>query len=349
MKISKTEWFGMEAVEMEAGGYQALLIPEVGANLIKLSIPEKNIEIFRTPKEEGIENFLKTPQLFGLPILFPPNRIEDGTFTYNGIKYEYPITIPHQNNHHHGLLKVQKFIVTHTGIGADHVKVSASFFSNRVNNEIYKGFPHEFECRMDFKLSAQGLEHTVTFINNSDQPMPLGVGYHTPVMVPFVKGADPQKYSLKMSVGKRLELTERTLPTGNLLELNEEEVQLKEEGMAPVGKGMEMSMTSEPLVVDGKEYNGAIFTDNANNVSVYYETDREFGHWTFWNNGGGVPWACAEPQTWAINAPNLDLPDETTGFKTVAPHGEWSAVSKIYAKQVKKTGKPVFFIVCIYG
>ncbi|MCC8088779.1 MAG: aldose 1-epimerase [Rikenellaceae bacterium] len=332
MNIEKTEWYGMEAVKMEAGGYEALLIPEVGANLIKLSIPSKNIEIFRTPTEEEVENFLKTPQLFGLPLLFPPNRIEDGTYTYNGIKYEFPITIPHQNNHHHGLIKVQKFTVTRTEIGENYVKVSASFFSNRINDAIYRGFPHEFECRMDFKLSADGLEHTVTFINNSEQPMPLGVGYHTPIMVPFVKGADPEQYKLKMSVGKRWELNERTLPTGKFLELNETESKFNGEGMAPVGTGMEMSMTSEPLNINGKEYYGAVFTDTANNISVYYETDKKFGHWTFWNNGGGVPWACAEPQTWAINAPNIDLPDDVTGFQAVAPHAEWSAVSKVYIK-----------------
>lgn len=332
MKISKTTWLGYEAVEMEAGGYEALMIPAMGANMVKLVNKEKNVNILRTPTEEDMEVFPTRPQLYGLPLLFPPNRIEDGTYTYKDKTYQFPITIPNQNNYHHGIIKSQKFTVTKTHVGKDYVEVEASFFSNRVNDEIYVNFPHEFECRMYFKLSAAGLEHKVTFINESDSEMPLGVGYHTPIMIPFVNGGNADDYKLLMSVGEKWEVNDRTLPTGKLLPLTEEEQLLRTTGLKPTGKAMEWPMTNKPLTVDGKEYNGAIITDTAKNVKVYYEVDKEYKHWTFWNNGGTVNWACTEPQTWAINAPNLKLPAEVTGFQTVAPGKSWSAVSKIYVK-----------------
>lgn len=332
MKIEKTTWLGYEAVKMEAGGYSALMIPSMGANMVKLEYPAKNIDILRTPQEEDREVFATRPQLFGLPLLFPPNRIEDGNYSYNGKTYQFPITIPNQNNHHHGIIKTQRFTVTKTHIGPDYVEVEASFFSNMFNDEMYKFFPHEFECRMYFKLSSAGLEHKVTFVNNSDSPMPLGVGYHTPFNVPFVRGGNAGDYTMQLSAGEKWEVNDRTLPTKKLLPLEGEEQLMRTTGMKPVGKAMELPMTAKPIEVDGKQYNGAVFTDNAQKISVYYDVDKEYKHWTFWNNGGEVKWACAEPQTWAINAPNLDLPDDITGFQAVAPGKSWSAVSKIYVK-----------------
>jgi len=332
MNISKIEWNGFEAVVMEAAGWEALMIPSLGANMVKLVNKEKKLNILRTPKTDELEFFASRPQLFGLPLLFPPNRIEDGTYTHNGKTYNYPITIPDQNNHHHGTIKSQPFTVTKTNIGADYVEVEASFFSNIVNDAVYSYFPHQFECRMYFKLSACGLEHKVTFINESDTDMPLGVGYHTPIMIPFVEGASADHYKLWMSVGEKWEVNNRTLPTGTLLPLNETEQQLRTTGLKPTGSAIEWPMTAQPIEVDGKPFNGAVIKDEANGVTVYYEVDDQYKHWTFWNNGGTVDWACPEPQTWAINAPNLDLPDEVTGFQTVAPGKSWSAVSKIYVK-----------------
>ncbi|MDR2935817.1 MAG: aldose 1-epimerase, partial [Rikenellaceae bacterium] len=86
------------------------------------------------------------------------------------------------------------------------------------------------------------------------------------------------------------------------------------------------------ITIDGKPYHGAVFTDTAKGVRVFYEVDNQYKHWTFWNNGGEVNWACAEPQTWAINAPNLKLPTDVTGFQAVAPGATWSATSRVYVK-----------------
>lgn len=332
MKITKTQWHGYEAVQMEAGDYSALMIPSMGANMISLTNSRKGVDILRTPLPEDLEAFALRPQLFGLPLLFPPNRIEDGTYTYNGVKYQFPITIPAQNNYHHGIIKSQKFVVTMTNVAADYVEVEASFFSNEINNEIFADFPHKFECRMYFKLSSAGLEHRVTFVNHGATPMPLGVGYHTPIMVPFVKGSRAEDCTMLLSVDQKWEVTERTLPTGKLLPLSPEEAAMRTTGIHPTGKAMEIPMTAKPLTVDGREYNGAIFADAKTGLKLYYEVDKEYKHWTFWNNGGTVNWACAEPQTWAINAPNLGLPDDVTGFQTVAPGKTWSAGSRIYVK-----------------
>ncbi len=330
--LNKISWRGLDAVEMEAGGYTALLVPSMGANLVSLTQAEKNVTILRTPVESDMETFLGRPQLYGLPLLFPPNRIEDGTYTFEGRKYQYPITIPAQNNYHHGIIKSQKFTVCKAVVEKDAVEVEAVFYSNAVNNEIFVDFPHEFECRMSFRLSAQGLEHKVTFINQSSANMPLGVGYHTPIVVPFVNGSDKNSYKIMLSVGKRWELSERTLPTGKLLELGSDEAPLRTTGINPLGRALENAYTNEPMTVDGKPYSGAVLTHEPSGTRVFYEVDKEVKDWTLWNNGGDAGYICPEPQTWAINAPNLQLPAGQTGFQALAPSATWSSVSKIYVK-----------------
>jgi aldose 1-epimerase len=332
MKIEKISWFGLDAVLLETNVYEAILVPSMGANLIKLYNKEKQIDILRTPTENEVETFLSRPQIFGIPLLFPPNRIEDGKYTFAGKKYEFPITIPAQNNYHHGIIKSQPFNITRTRFSDDAVEVESSFFSNKINDAIFANFPHEFVCKMRYILTDNELTQIVTFTNQGIEPMPLGVGYHTPIRLPFSKNTNKTDYKLRLSAGKRWELSERSLPTGQLLDLSEEESLLCGDGLNPVGKSIEIALTDKAIIDNGKPYHGAILTDTKNNVSVYYEVDSQFKHWTLWNNGGEVDWVCPEPQTWAINAPNLDLPNGITGMQAIGAGKSWSGTTRFYVK-----------------
>ena len=332
MKIEKMNWHGIDAVLLETNVYMAVMVPSMGANLIKLYNKVKDVDILRTPTQEDMETFRSRPQVFGVPLLFPPNRIEDGTYTYAGKKYEYPISIPAQHNYHHGIIKSQPFKVTRTHISAEAVEVEASYFSNCINRDIFVNFPHEFICTMKFVLTDTEMTQTVSFTNLGTEPMPLGVGYHTPIRLPFIKGTNRADYKLRLSAGKRWELNDRSLPTERLLFLTEEESRLRGEGMNPTGKPIEIALTDEAILDEGKPYHGAILTNTKEKISVYYEVDSQFKHWTLWNNGGEVDWVCPEPQTWAINAPNLKLPATVTGMQAVEGGKSWSGTTRFYVK-----------------
>jgi len=332
MKIEKIDWHGIDAVLLETNVYEAIIVPSVGANLIRLFNKEKQIDILRSPEAGEVDTFVSRPQIFGVPLLFPPNRIEDGKYNFAGKKYEFPITIPAQNNYHHGILKSQPFTITRTRYSSDAVEIEASFYSNSINNAIYANFPHDFVCRIRFILTDQELTHIVSFSNLGVEPMPVGVGFHTPLRLPFSKNTEKSDYTLQLSAGKRWELSERSLPTGQLLDLSDEEALLRTEGMTVTGKPIEIALTNESILENGKPYNGAILTNNKDNVSVYYEVDNQFKHWTLWNNGGEVDWVCPEPQTWAINAPNLNLPADITGMQSVKGGKSWSGTTRFYVK-----------------
>lgn len=332
MNIEKILWQGVDAVLLETNTYEAIIVPSMGANLVKLYNKQKLVDILRTPTPDEMETFMSRPQIFGVPLLFPPNRIEDGKYSFAGKDYEYPITIPAQNNYHHGIIKSQPFTVTRTRFSSDAVEVELSFFSNRINNAIFANFPHEFVCKIRIILTDNELTHIVTFSNSGTEPMPLGVGFHTPIRLPFLEGTDKSDYKLRLSAGKRWELSERSLPTEKLLDLSEEESLLRTEGMTVTGKPIEIALTDEAIMENGKPYHGAILTNTKENISVYYEVDKEFKHWTLWNNGGEVDWVCPEPQTWAINAPNLNLPREITGLQAIGAGKTWSGTTRFYVR-----------------
>lgn len=81
--IRTTDFYGLRAVEFSKGDYTALLVPEVGANLVRLAYVRLGAELLRTPAAGEIEAFRARPHVYGLPVLFPPNRIADGRYTFD--------------------------------------------------------------------------------------------------------------------------------------------------------------------------------------------------------------------------------------------------------------------------
>ena len=206
-------WHGMRAVEFSKGDYAALLVPDMGANLVRLADTRRGIEILRAPAGDEVEEFRRRPHVFGLPILFPPNRIADGQYTFDGRTYRFPITDAKGGHYHHGILKSQPFAVSKAWETADEVLVECRYYSNAGNDAIFRDFPHEFKCKIVYRLTARGLEQEVMFANRSKEPMPVGVGFHTPMRIPFAGGAAGD-YVMRAAVGERVELSERNIPTG---------------------------------------------------------------------------------------------------------------------------------------
>ena len=325
------DWNGLQAVEFSKGDYIALLIPSVGANLVRLANTRLGVEILRTPTAEEIETFKTRPQIFGLPLLFPPNRIEDGRYTFEGRTYQYPITIEKEQNYHHGIIKGEPFVVSKAKEDDEEVKIECRYYSNAANDAIYRDFPHEFKCKIVYKLSNKGLEQEVIFGNKSKQNMPVGVGFHTPMLIPFA-GGEGKEYLMRVAVGEQVELSPRNLPTGKTLPLTEQFAKLREGGLQTTDcEAIEAGFTLREIEVDGKPYRGAVVEHTPSGVRTFYEVDDQTTYWTIWNNGGQVNYCCPEPQSWITNAPNAADP-KAAGFVFVAPGEKWRAVYKMYAK-----------------
>lgn len=325
------EWNGLQAVEFSKGDYTALLIPSVGANLVRLANTRLGVEILRTPEPEEMETFRSRPQVFGLPILFPPNRIADGCYTFEGRTYQYPITIEKEHNYHHGILKSEPFAVSKATENDEEVLIECRYYANRGNDAIYRHFPHEFKCKIVYRLTATGLEQEVCFTNRSTERMPVGVGFHTPMRIPFAAG-EAGEYRMRVAVGEQVELNGRNLPTGRKLPLTEQFARLREGGLQVTGcEPIEAGFTLREIDVDGKPYRGALVEHLPSGLRTFYEVDDNTVYWTLWNNGGQQPYCCPEPQSWITDAPNAADP-EAAGFRSIAPDETCSIRFRLYAR-----------------
>ena len=144
--IRSCEWHGTQAVEFTKRDYTALLVPSVGANLVRLAHTRLGVEVLRTPSEREHDEFLRRPHVYGVPILFPPNRIADGRFRFDGREYRFPITRPEENNYHHGILKSQPFAVSKAVETPDEVLIETRCYSNAASDAIYR-FPARLQVQ----------------------------------------------------------------------------------------------------------------------------------------------------------------------------------------------------------
>lgn len=347
-QIEKSVWQGEPVIRFSAGGYEAVMVPGIGANLISLVDPSRSLNILRTPPD--IDTLRARPQVYGIPVLFPPNRIEDGFFKVGDLEYHMEITNVKQNCHLHGYLRNRPWNLVRAEVIGDAAEVEVAFISDK-NSDFYDQFPHEFEARLVYKLSADGLQQNICFINNSERLMPMGLGYHTAFNVPFQEGSKEEDIKIKISVGKKWELTERTLPTGRILPVEGLDGSLRREGMPTQGHAYEAHFTAEALRLTEEEmeklsankavgmsasedagmegFHGAILTDNASGLQLIYEVGDEFAHWVIWNEKGNTGFICPEPQTWVINAPNVKLPEEITGYRLLQPGESWEGSTRI--------------------
>lgn len=329
--LRTVDFHGLKAVEFSKGDYTALLVPGMGANLVRLANTRLGAEILRTPGADEIEVFRGRPQVFGLPILFPPNRIADGRYTFEGRTYQYPITIEKEHNYHHGVLKSEAFIVSKASETAEEVMVECRYYANAGNDAVFRDFPHEFKCKITYWLSADGLEQEVMFSNRSKLRMPVGVGFHTPLSIPFA-GGDAADYVMRVAVGEQVELNERNLPTGRKLPLSEQFAKLREGGLRVTEcDPIEAGFTLKEIDVNGKSFRGALVENVRTGARIFYEVDSQTTYWTIWNNGGRVPYCCPEPQSWTTNAPNAADP-AAEGFQAIAPGESWRMKFRLYAK-----------------
>ncbi|MEK3910874.1 aldose 1-epimerase [Paenibacillus sp. FSL H7-0331] len=328
--VQNVQFYDEPAIQLNAGGYQAVIVPGLGANMVELSRPEEGLSFLRTPGT--IEQLRQSGQRYGIPPLFPPNRIEGGIFSTPHRDYTFPLNSSDGKVFMHGILHKRPWQIQSSGVREDgSVEVSLLMNMNR-DGDMFAYYPHEFTYVLTYFLSEQGLEQQIRITNLSDEPMPLGVGFHTALKVPFHQEGQEQDYSLRVSVDKQWELTSEFLPTGVLLPLDEMDRELRQDGIRPTGEAYARHLTGGAIQHNGSDFYGAILTDQQRQISLVYEVDPAFGHWTIWNDDGVSGFICPEPQTWAINAPNISLPDAVTGFQLLAPGAEWTASSRLYVE-----------------
>lgn len=304
-------WDGLQAVRLTGGGYEALILPAFGANCIKLRHIASGADLFRTPP--GAAALRSDPNVYGLPLLFPPNRIRDGFYIFQGRRYAFPINEPSRHHHIHGFLSSSLFRWEGGG----------DFTYRADKSHPYLSFPHGFTMKRSYALDERGLNQTLSVSNDSELDMPLGVGFHASWNVPLIPGEKAEDYALCIPADRQWLTDPRSIiPTGEILADSPVLCRLREGTLHPEGQALSclMAWGAGPIRLTGPR--GALVC----------RQDGAFPFVMLWNGGGGKGFVCPEPQTWLTDAPNLPFPRAETGFAALAP-GEKREYRLSYAFQ----------------
>lgn len=139
----------------------------------------------------------------GAPLIPWPNRLSDGSYSYNGSDHQLPLTEPEKHNAIHGLMRWRSWDAWEHE--ADRVVMSATLHA-------MPGYPFALDLRIEYRIDVEGLTVTTTATNVGIDSAPYGCGQH-PYLSP---GSGPiDACDLQLAAGTRI-LTDpqRQLPTG---------------------------------------------------------------------------------------------------------------------------------------
>ncbi len=210
MFVYERERFGkserIRLVNQKTGEFAAF-VPGFGGNVNELVLSKngKNYSIIDgfLSDEEMIRNkFMKSGRLIPFP-----NRILDGTYEFNGIHYQLPITEPARHNAIHGFFYNQ--ILALAGINVKETEISAELKFDYAGD--YPGYPFKFSVVLTYTLTQTcGFKIHVLVKNVDTQPLPFGDGWH-----PYFRlNKSVDDLFLKLPANEKLILTNRMVPNG---------------------------------------------------------------------------------------------------------------------------------------
>ncbi|MBO4946588.1 MAG: aldose 1-epimerase [Lachnospiraceae bacterium] len=322
---------GEPCIELRAGDYLAMIAPGIGSNVIRLRNEAHDIEFFRYHEETTIEEIKQSPEVYGLPTLYLPNRLDGGRLKTSDALYQLDVNEADLGNFIHGFLhKRQHTVVSLTTTDDTAVAVTEYVYDDK--DDYFRYLPISFRAEFTFTLSQNGLSYAFTMTNLSNVQMPYGVCTHTTMMGPFTSDGKGEDMRLYVPIGEKWQLNNRCLPTGIFMPLDNHDRQYLTGSMVPVKQVINNDVYyAEMGDMDGKPFYGIVATDIASGKEIRYEVSRDYKFWVIWNDWGEKGYFCPEPMTWMIDAPNLPLAPEDTGYAELAPGESKTVTQHFYA------------------
>lgn len=327
----KFAYKGIEAVELGCGKYYAVVAPSLGSNVQRLRDNDSDIEVFRYSDDLSVAEFLTAPEIWGLPCLYLPNRFDNGILRTSDGLYHLPVNEKKFENHLHGFMHKRVHKIKEMGTKKGSAFVVTEFVYDE-NDIFFNCFPVKFKAEITVTLSDKGLSHSVKLTNLSDKMMPVSIATHTTYNAPFTSGALQENIKLFVPAAAKLQFNKkRWLPNGRTLNLNKYDSEYVNGGKCPVLRDICNDMyVSGTLREADKELRGVVIRDTVSGKTIINEIDDNYKFWIVWNDKGFKNYFCAEPMTAQVNAPNLDLPKNKTGYCELACGESFTAAQKFY-------------------
>ena len=177
-------------------GDQRAVVTEVGAGLRAYTVEGRDVL-----DGYGAEEIC--PSGRGQMLIPWPNRIEDGSYEFDGARYQLPLNEPERRNAIHGLVRWSAWTATEQKAGRvvlEHVLHARP------------GYPFTLALRIEYTLSTRGLAVQTTATNIGSEACPYGAGAHPYLTVGTVK---VDAVILRVPARTVLRSDDRGLPVGS--------------------------------------------------------------------------------------------------------------------------------------
>lgn len=192
-----------------------------------------------------------------------PNRLRDGKYEFMGSSYQTPITEPSQHNAIHGLIRWANW----TGVIDPEDRVLMSLLLHP-----QEGYPFTLELSIEYRLADDGLSVRTTATNAGGRPLPYGAGQH-----PYLSlGTDRiDTVSLRLPALLRMEVDDRQIPTGRLIQVKDTEFDFLES--RPIG-GTRIDTAFSSLIPDADGMTRVVAASDQNRRQTTLWMDRTYGY-----------------------------------------------------------------------
>ncbi len=183
-----------EQYEISGGGYRAVVV-ECGAGLRLLEHDGRPLVLGYDEEEQASSGRGQ--------LLAPwPNRIQDGTYTFEGRELRLPLSEPARGHASHGLVRWVAWTLEE--LTAHSVSLVYRLMSQ-------PGYPWTLDLHALYDLSADGLTVTFTATNQSAERAPYALGAH-PYLTAGTGTVDD--WELTLQAETRLLVDDRLIPSG---------------------------------------------------------------------------------------------------------------------------------------
>ena len=171
--------------------------PKKGGAIQHLVLNDKTI--INQPKKKNLH------QDYFSSVLFPfVNRIENGTFSFNGKRYDLPINEMDKGHALHGFVYDKPFVVTDSKFSKDSAWISLRF-SEKTSQ---KGLPFDYIIELQYTITQFELSLKVKVENIGFQSFPFGLGWH-----PYFYTKSKENWTIQMNSDQKLIFTNGMIPS----------------------------------------------------------------------------------------------------------------------------------------
>lgn len=310
----------------------------VNVQVYKLQDKEADLSVTVSPSEGGQVSemiFRGENILHNIPVMFPwPNRMAGAKFEFKGRTVK--LTPTTKEGYVFSSLVNKNWNVENMGVSKEGAHLEESLRSRDFPDIAYL-FPYPNKITVDWIVREGTLEFATTVVNEGDETMPMGLGFHTNFNVPIRDSGLRENCFLMVPANSYWEkedpnaiVTGRSIPTGRKLRVEGTKLDL-------IKPKLVKNFLVDDVLTDLRMENGwttCKIYDPVADITVLSQTDKNFS-----NIGVFIPPSTnsvsIEPMTCATDAFNLESRNIKAGLIALEPGEKWTGTVKI----IPKTGR----------